>query len=222
MTAGDARARAADDVAERFTRAMNAATSRYGVLTDFAVVSAVVAIPLVLMVRQAAAGDLMSPTTFVLAAMAVIPVLVSMVLGVALRGAREQVIDWIARQPFPVENVNALLVGLSDELEIQFDRSRPKKLLSREALSARVETVAPDAFATAMAADEMRAEVKIGIVESTRIPIWSTHLRWKSFQRIVEEVLVPLHAEHPIRAVRVRLPVPQFWPGAEGRATAAR
>jgi hypothetical protein len=201
----EARARAEETVATHFTRTMNAATSRWGILTDLTLMSAISAVPIVLVVRQAGADELFSPLSYALLGIAFAPIALSVAVGIALRDARERVVDWLAAQPFPVENVNAILVGLTDEMEVVFDRSKPRKMPTREEVQRRLEALSPDALATAADPKEMRLELKVGVVESKRLPLQSAHARWRMFQRIVEEVLVPMHREHPIVHVRISL-----------------
>jgi hypothetical protein len=195
------RAQAGDLIATRFDRTMNACTSPRGVYCDLSLASVFSALPLVLLVRQAAGGDLRSGTTAVLVVIALAPVLVSLGVGFSLRGAREQVIDWIALHPFPLENLNSLLSGISDEFEIQFhpDAALP----TREELQRLLDPISDDTLATEVNDETRSATVKIGVIDSKRIPLRTHHLRYARFQRIVDEVLLPLHRQRPITAVRV-------------------
>jgi len=194
------RARAAESVAERFTRSMDAATSRWGVLTDLSLAFAVSAVPLVLLVHQIGGGETRSATTMVLVGLAVLPVLGSLALSLSLRGAREQVIGWIASVPFPVENVNALLVGLTDTFEITFADAASAP--ARMELQRRLDPISDDVLVTTDPKDGV-LEVKIGVIESKRLPLASAYARWARFRRIVDEVLVPLHRERAIDNLRV-------------------
>jgi hypothetical protein len=193
--------RAEESVATRFTRGMNAATSKWGVLTDFTVASALAAIPIVLIVKQIGGDELRSPTTAVLVVIALLPVVAAVVTSFVLRGARADVVRWIAAQPFPVENVNALLVGLTDTFEITF--AEGVEMPSRMDVQRRLDPISDDILATEMVESERRVEVKIGVVESTRVPLRSTFHRWERFRRIVEEVLVPLSRDKTIVSVRL-------------------
>lgn len=195
-----------ESVATRFTRGMNAATSPWGVLTDFTVASALAAIPIVLIVKQIGGNELQSVTTVVLVVIALLPVVAAIVTSLTLRGARADVVRWIAAQPFPVENVNALLVGLTDSFEITF--AAGFDMPSRMDVQRRLDAVSEDILATEMNEPERRVDVKIGVVESSRLPLRSTYQRWMRFRRIVEEVLVPLSKDKAIASVRLVLRVP--------------
>jgi hypothetical protein len=67
----------------------------------------------------------------------------------------------------------------------------------------RLDPISDDILATEMVESERRVEVKIGVVESTRVPLRSTFHRWERFRRIVEEVLVPLSRDKTIVSVRL-------------------
>ena len=157
-----------------------------------------------LFVRQLGADDLASPVTVLLAALAVLPLALGLVLSARLRGARAEVISWLAEQPFPVQNLNALLVGLTDDFEIEFE-SGTMPSISREAMQKLLDPVSDDILATAANAEARTAEVRIGVIDSHRLPLRTTYLRWARFQRIVKEVLIPLHRERPIAAIRILL-----------------
>lgn len=193
----DAKKRADESVATRFSRAMNAATSPYGFLTDYAVAAALAALPIVLVVRQASSGALGSPVTVVLVVVAVAPILIAVVLSATLRGAREQVVDWLAGLPFEVDNVNSLLVGLTDEVEITIEGEAP----DRRELQPLLDKIHDDALVTS--SEGSTIVVKIGVVESKLLPLRSHHQRWVRFRRVVEEFMVPLSKRLKVVGVRV-------------------
>lgn len=195
------RALAGEMLAARFNRTMNACTSPRGFLCDLSMAALFSALPLVLIVRQTAGDDLLSATTLLLFLMALLPVLVSLGVGLSLRNARERVIDWMAVHPFPLENMNSLLAGISDEFEILFLPGAP--LLPREEMQKLVDRISDDVIATGVDEEIRSATVKIGVIDSKRTPLHSNHLRYARFQRLVDEVLLPLHERHPIAAVRV-------------------
>lgn len=197
----DPRKQADESVALRFTRVMNASTSPYGVLCDMSLAAAVSAVPLIMVVRQVSGGDLTSPLTVALIALTLAPAVVSLGAGLALRGARASVVDWIASQPFPIDNMNGLLAGTSDAFEISFRPGSPPP--TREAIQALLDPVSDDSLAMLVADDEPRAEVKIGVIDSRRVPIQTNHRRYVRFQQLVERALLPLHREHPIAGVRL-------------------
>lgn len=213
---GGARARAEESVAIRFTRLMNATTSRYGVLTDPPIVALSTGLFVIalLAARGLSAGPLV---VMVLSGLAALPVLMAVGMSVGLRGARAKVVDWLAELPFPVENMNAVLNGLGEGIEITFADACPS---SRE-LNAELDKVSPDAFVTrapdateASAPAEAAAaggapeppmiEVRIGVVDSTRNPAWSNHKRFERVRAVVSSVLVPLHGRFAVASVRFK------------------
>ena len=195
------RAQAAESIATRFTRVMNATTSPRGWMCDLSLAAMVAAIPLVMIVRQAAGGDLNSSTSIVLAAIALVPVVVSIVVGLSLRNAREGVIDWLASVPFPVDNLNSILAGISDQIEVQFaDDVAPP---DRDDLQRKLEPVSEDTLAMSVNDEQRLAEIKLGVVDHRQVPLRSNHQRYVRLQRVIAEVLVPLHRERAIARVRV-------------------
>jgi hypothetical protein len=125
----------------------------------------------------------------------------------ALTGARARGVDWLAGLPFPVENLNAVLNGLGETLEITFRDAAP----APGALSAGLDRVSPECFVTsgggagdAPAGDPRCMEVRIGVVDSKQNPSGSNHTRYRRVQALVSEVLAPLADKHPIAEVRVK------------------
>lgn len=176
---------------------MNAATSPYGYLTDYALASALSALPIVLLVRQASGGALASPVTYALVAWAVLPVATAIVLSARLRGARDEVVAWLASLPFAVDNVNALLVGLTDELELTLEADAP----DRRELQPLLDRISDDALVTVC--EGSRVVVKLGVVEDKLLPLRSCHARWVRFQRVVLEFVVPLSERTRLTGVRL-------------------
>lgn len=193
----DARKRADESVAERFSRPMNAVTSPYGYLTDYALASALAALPIVLVVRQASVGALASPLTVVFVVAGVAPIIIAVALAATLRGARDEVVSWLAGFPFTIDNVNSLLVGLTDELEISLDGDAP----DRRELQGLLDAISDDALVTI--AEGTRVVVKLGVVESKFLPLKSSHQRWVRFRRVIEEFVVPLSKRVPVAGVRI-------------------
>jgi hypothetical protein len=204
MTSADpglGRQQASELIASRFTRVMNASTSPHGQLCDLSMAALFSALPLVLLVRQAAGGDLISPVSALLVAIALVPIIISLIVGWSLRGARDKVIDWMAAQPVPIENLNSLLAGISDEFEIHFDPA--VTLPVREDLQKLLDPVSDDTLATVVDEERRYASIKIGVIDSPRFPLQSNHQRYVRFQRIVEQVLLPLHRDLPFSVIRV-------------------
>jgi hypothetical protein len=205
-----ARERAEQSVSSRFTRVMNATTSRWGVLTDPSMVglaTAPAAVGLLAAVRLEATPGLVMG----LELLAAVPVTVAVLVGLSLTRARGRVVEWLATLPFPVENLNAVLNGLGESLEVSFQGRGPDV----KELNAALDQVSPESFvfkggeaqAPGVARDPAEPhvfEVRIGVVDSTRNPSASNHQRFRRVQAIVHEVLIPLAERHPIVEVRVK------------------
>lgn len=193
------RQQADESVATSFDRTMRATTSRWGFLCDVSLIAAISAVPAVLLARQALANELGTLLSALLFVWAIAPLVVSLGVSLALGGAREQVVGWIAAQPFAIDNLNALLVGISDSFEVQFKAPIPE----REAVQPALDAISEDALYLVALPDEHKVEIKIGVAENKRLPLLSNHERYVRFQRIVEQVLVPLAAKHPIEGIRL-------------------
>jgi hypothetical protein len=208
MAEASARSRAAESVAARFTRIMNASTSRSGMLTDppvLALATGVLFIAFLASLRIEAAASLVP----IFGALAALPFVVGVVVSIGLLGARGRVIDWLAGLPFPVENLNAVLNGLGEGLEITFAESCPPTA----ELNVLLDAVSPDTFVTrspaatepeAAPAERPVVEVRIGVIDSTRNPTASNHQRYARVRALVDTVLVPLHAQHAVVEVRIK------------------
>jgi hypothetical protein len=194
-------------VALRFSRLMNATTSPWGVVTDPPVIALATA-PLFLAMLAAMRIDASPLVQNVLKVLAALPVVLAIVVGMALRRARPRVVRWLAGLPFPVENMNLILNGLGEELEILFRDARP----ATPELNMALERVSPSSFVT-MAPDggpEIRPrgpsaiEVRIGVIELKSSPATSNHQRYVRVRSLIEQVLVPLAAHYPIETVRMK------------------
>lgn len=200
-----ARQRAEQSVSTRFTRLMNATTSPLGVLTDPSMVGLATApffVALVAALRLEA-----SPTTVLaLQALSAAPLVVAVITALALMGARARVVAWLAGLPFPLENLNAVLNGLGESLEITFEGASPEL----PALNADLERVGPECFVSLSGpegdapAGPQWIEVRVGVMDSKRNPSGSNHARYQRVRALMAEVLVPLSAKHPIAEVRVK------------------
>lgn len=193
--------RADQIVARRFSRVMNATTSPWGMLSDPPLV-AVATAPLVVAMIAAMQLDAKPQVVTVLEVLAAAPLVIAAAIMVALVGARQRVVTWLAGLPFAVENMNALLNGLGDSLEIVFQEAGPEApTLNRE-----LERVSGESFVTKglSEAGPNTIEVHIGVVDSKRNPSASNHLRFARVRALVDQVLVPLSVRYPIREVRVK------------------
>ncbi|MEZ4298658.1 MAG: hypothetical protein R3B70_27145 [Polyangiaceae bacterium] len=188
---------ASELVADRFSRVMNATTSPLGVASDPPVAAVATAVFLVayLAARRMDAPPIAQTVLLVLVAA---PLAVAVLVALSLLGARRRVVTWLAGLPFAVENMNAILNGLGDGLEITFKASVPET----PALNAKLDEIHTDCFVTD--AKDQAVTVRIGVVEDKRNPAASNHRRYRRVRELVERVLLPLNAEHPIETVRVK------------------
>jgi hypothetical protein len=202
MTTSKERERADQSVSTRFTRIMNATTSPYGVFTDPPVVAILAGVGLIATLGALQVGA-STNVVYTLAGLIVLPIAISLVMTIALMGSRKRVVDWIAAVPFPVENMNAVLNGLGEFLEVSFKDGGP----AAAELNPELDKVHPDAFVTKVTPEEgvvETVEIRIGVVDSKRNPALSNHERYKRVRAIVDQVLVPLSERRPIVEVRVK------------------
>ncbi len=179
---------------------MNATPSRFGVWTDITAASVLAGALLVcglFVVRRL--SD--SRSLYVALALAAAPLIVSGGFSIAIRGSREVVVSWLASLPFPIENLNALLAGVSDGIEIIFEPGTD--LPSRAVLQPKLEEVSDDLLLVKERPEEQLLEVRLGVIDSKRMPLRTNHQRWKRLLDVVERVLVPLSKTLPIRQVRI-------------------
>ena len=132
--------------------------------------------------------------------LALLPTGVAVLAWLALMGARRHVVDWLAGLPFPLENMNSVLNGVGELLEISFTDPCP----AEAELNAELEKISEDSFVTKAVPEQRTVEVRIGVVDSKRNPAGSNHRRFVRVRELVHDVLIPLHARYPISEVRVK------------------
>jgi hypothetical protein len=193
------RERAEESVSARFTRMMNASTSRYGILTDPPIVALFTVIGVVALIvakDKSASPDVMRIVT----ALTLLPTGIAVVTWIVLMGARRRVVDWLANLPFPIENMNSVLNGVGEVLEISFSDQCP----GEAELNKELEKTSQESFVTKAEPEQRTVEVRIGVVDSKRNPAASNHKRFVRVRELVRGVLIPLHARYPISEVRVK------------------
>jgi hypothetical protein len=196
---------AEENVARTFTRVMNATPARWGGLSDVTFSSATASVILAIGLGIASQSSAAITIIGVSLALAAIPIVVTIVASIALRGSRAGVVDWLASLPFPVENVNAVLAGVADTIEVYFEKLPPgASLPTRAELQPLLEAVSEDALMLGDRPEEQLVEIKIGVVDSKRNPLMTNHLRWERLLRIVSTVLVPLSKKLPIERVHIQ------------------
>jgi hypothetical protein len=194
--------RADESVSQGFTRVMNATTSRWGFLTDPSIVGVATA-PFAVAALAAVRLDAGQGIIVLFEVLAILPAIVGLAATLGLRGARANVVAWLAAQPFPIENMNAVLNGLGDALEVTFRARAPDV----KTLNVALDRVNPDCFvskSTEDTKDERVLEIRIGIVDSKRNPSGSNHQRFTRVKALVTDVLVPLADESAVVEVRVK------------------
>jgi hypothetical protein len=189
-----------ESVAVKFTRVMNATPSPMGVLSDLMAASILSALCLVLGLygirRSASASSL-----YVVLAVALVPSVASFFISAALGGSRQAVVRWLTSLPFPIENMNALLAGLGDTIEVVF--APGAALPSRSTLQPKLEEVSDDVLLLKERPEERMLEIRLGVIDSKRLPLRTNHQRWKRLVQVVERVLVPLGKSAPIERIHV-------------------
>jgi hypothetical protein len=199
MTEPTRKEAAESSIAERFSRHMKATTSPLGLLTDPALVGLATALALFALLAAVERG---APAAVQLALELLLcaPLLCAVLITLALSGARGKVIAWLTSLPFPLENLNAVLNGVGEELVVRFAATTPETT----ALNAELDKIHADVFVTSSGDESGLVEIRIGVVESKRNPAGSNHLRYRRVRAIVGDVLVPLSRQHPILEVRIK------------------
>jgi hypothetical protein len=191
---------ASENVAEKFTRVMNATPSPLGAWTDLgaaSILSGVLLLAGLFAIRQSNSTESLHAAL----AIAAIPLAASLLLSATLRRSRATVVAWLASVPFPIENVNAVLAGLGDTIEVVFE---PGTLLpTRPSLQPKLEEISDDVLFVSARPDERIIEIRLGIIDSKYMPLRTSHLRWKRLVEVVERGLVPLSKTAPIAKVHV-------------------
>ncbi|MEZ4308688.1 MAG: hypothetical protein R3F14_11640 [Polyangiaceae bacterium] len=185
---------ASELVADRFSRVMNATTSPLGVASDPPVAAAATA---VFLVAYLAARRMDAPPI----AQTVLLVLVAALRG---RGPRRAL---LLGAPSRRRGSPASLCCREHERDLERPRRRPRDHLQGfrprdPALNAKLDEIHTDCFVTD--AKDQAVTVRIGVVEDKRNPAASNHRRYRRVRELVERVLLPLNAEHPIETVRVK------------------
>jgi hypothetical protein len=191
--------RADQSISSRFTRMMNATTSAWGVLTDPPLVALGSGIGLLAYLGTLTAGA-SEPMSRAVGALAIVPLATALGVSAGLLGARRRVVAWLARQPFPLENMNAVLNGLGEALEVTFVAAVPAAV----ELNVDLDKMNPEWFVTGVVEEARTLDVRIGVVDSKRNPARTNHQRYVRVRELVERVLVPLTERYPIASVRVK------------------
>jgi hypothetical protein len=189
-----------ESVAEKFTAVMNATPSGLATLCDFSLASVVSGICLAVglfFIRHS--HD--PARLYVVLVMAATPFAASYGVQLALRRSRQLVVGWLTTLPFPVDNMNALLAGLGDTIEVFFDRGA--ELPNRSVLQPKLDVVSDDVLLVKERPEERAVEIRLGVIDSKRMPLRTNHQRYLRLLQVVETVLVPLSKTAPIARVHV-------------------
>jgi hypothetical protein len=129
------------------------------------------------------------------------PFVVSATVSFKLRGTRDKVVAWLTTLPFPVDNLNALLAGVGDTVELVF--APGAAMPARTDLQPRLETVSDDILLVKERPDERTVEIKLGVIDSKRVPLYTNYQRWKRLCEVTEKVFAPLAQQTPIERMRI-------------------
>jgi hypothetical protein len=197
-----ARVRAEESIAEHFTRVMMATPSRWGVLCDVALGATCSAVIIVIGLVIARLVEHSGPVLSMTVAVAAIPLAITIAAPIALRGSRGAVVDWLAGLPFPVENLNSLLAGLGDRIEVTFADSVTALPLRAE-LQASLDTVSEAIVVLRCDIEDHLLAIQLGVPDSRRNPFGANHARWERLVVVVERILIPLSKRLPIERLLV-------------------
>jgi hypothetical protein len=189
-----------DCVAEKFTRVMNATPSPLGPLCDLmaaSILSGALVVGGLYGIRRSTDASAL----YAVLAVAAVPLVASLLLSATLRGSRAKVVGWLGTVPFPVDNLNALLAGLGDTVEIAF--APGVDLPTRAVLQPRLDAISEDVLLVKERPEEKTVEIRLGIIDSKRMPLRTNHQRWKRLVELMEKVVVPLGRSHTIERVRI-------------------
>jgi hypothetical protein len=189
-----------DCVAEKFTRVMNATPSPLGPLCDLMAAS-ILSGGLVVGGLYGIRRSTDASALYAVLAVAAVPLVASLLLSATLRGSRAKVVGWLGTVPFPVDNLNALLAGLGDTVEIVF--APGVDLPTRAVLQPRLDAISEDVLLVKERPEEKTVEIRLGIIDSKRMPLRTNHQRWKRLVELMEKVVVPLGRSHTIERVRI-------------------
>jgi len=191
---------ASESVAERFTRVMKATPSPVGAWCDLMAASALSGSFLVVglfVIRRSTN----STALYVALAIAAVPLALSALLSTTLGGSRAAVVRWLSSLPFPIENLNALLAGLGDTIEVYFEPGAD--LPTRATFQPKLDEVSDDILLVNERPDERSLEIRLGVIDSKHMPLVTNHRRWKRFVELCDRTLVPLSKATPIRKILV-------------------
>ncbi len=187
-------------IAEKFTRVMNATPSPLAPFCDLgaaSVLSGLIVMTGFLVIGRSADASLI----YVVLGIAALPPVASAILAASLRHSRDKVVAWLCAVPFPVENLNALLAGLGDTLEVVF--APGAELPTRATLQPRLEVVSEDVLLVKERPEERAIEIRMGVIDSKQMPLRTNHQRWKRFVELMDRVLIPLAKTSAIERVLV-------------------
>lgn len=188
-----------ESVSQTFSRVMKATTSPWGAAADPPLVALATAPFLMgwLWARQSGQSDGLA---FVLLILVFLPAALAVGISLSFGGARKKVVDWLSALPFPLENMNAVLNGVGDFVEVYFHDAMPEE----KAFNLELDGVHPDAFITRYDRDAKIIEIRIGVVDDKRSPARSNHARYARVLALVDRVLVPTNAAFPIAGLYLK------------------
>jgi hypothetical protein len=191
---------ASESVAEKFTRVMNATPSPIGPFSDFmaaSVISGAIVVVGFFGIRRSSDPSAL----YIVLGLAALPLIVSGILSAMLRGSRDKVVAWLTTLPFPVDNFNALLEGTCDTVELVF--ARGTTLPTRATLQPRLEGVSEDVLLVKERPEEPSIEIRLGVIDSKRLPLRTNHQRWQRLLSLMDKVVLPMSKTMTIERMRI-------------------
>jgi hypothetical protein len=189
--------RADEALVAKFTWPMNAATSRLGLFCDLVFAFALAACAGFLFVISAHFRSIALAS--VLGVLTVAPLIVWLVGNLALRNARRGVVQWIASLPFPVENLNAVLLGMGETFELHFLSEVPPRSVVMDHFAA----VSDDAFVLEVRDEQKMVLSRFGVVVSKHNPHGGAYARYALLRQLVGRSLIELHHDFPIARLQI-------------------
>ena len=190
---------ASECVAEKFTRVMNATPSPLGPVSDLMLASVISGL-LIVAGFFGVRGTTGAP--YLVIALAAMPLTASVVLyALFVRKSREKVVAWLCTIPCPIDNMNNILAGMGDTIEIVFTAG--SELPNRASLQPSLDAISDDVLLVNARPEARAIEIRLGIIDSKRLPFHTNHQRWKRFVDVMEKVIVPLSKTKPIERMIV-------------------
>ena len=195
--AGSQELQRANEMLPPFTWSMNAATSRFGALCDLVFVFAaegVAALLLALAMRFE-----LRALVWLMVGVSAAPLAGWLITSLVLRNARAQVVGWLASLPFPIENLNSILLGMGETFELYFESAMP----TRDEVMGHLARVSDDVFVLECLDDQRMMLARFGVIGSKHNLQRQAYGRYARLREIVGGSLLALHRDYPMSRLRI-------------------